>query len=251
MLWIPALCGVVLFVTQIYSRYKTGSMDNPWVPLYCCFITIWAIYFSARWKQLEKKYQSQWGTESFEKEEEDRRQFILSEHTIQRCLDIGKQKRIVYECDQNHRSWALARSGVVISSFISAVCFVVAGLALLKYKLVRWLHPMGLAVIGKGIGALLQACSIMGFNLVYKHILKGLTDHENWQTPTQVRHTCVFPHACISVQTHAQSSFVGGSGPPMVKAKPRRISPVALCLWDVGVPMSDVLGYGSTKMQQS
>jgi len=55
---------VVLFLTHIVSRYETGSMDSPWVPLYCCFIIIWAIVFSAGWKRLEKSYQYEWARSS-------------------------------------------------------------------------------------------------------------------------------------------------------------------------------------------
>jgi len=41
-------------------------MDNPWVPLYCCFTAIWAIVFLSGWKRLEQAYQYEWDTRAFE-----------------------------------------------------------------------------------------------------------------------------------------------------------------------------------------
>ena len=81
MLWVPALCGLVLTVAQIYSHIVTDSMDNPWVPLYCCFITVWAIVFISGWKRVERTYQYEWDTLTFEDEEEDRKEFIQNKHT--------------------------------------------------------------------------------------------------------------------------------------------------------------------------
>jgi len=84
MLWIPALCGFVLTLSQIYSHLTTDSMDNPWVPLYCCFITVWAIVFISGWKRVERTYQYEWDTLTFEDEEEDCKKFIQSRHTKER-----------------------------------------------------------------------------------------------------------------------------------------------------------------------
>lgn len=41
MLWIPALVGAMVFGSQIYTSLYTGSLDNPWVPLYCIFTALW------------------------------------------------------------------------------------------------------------------------------------------------------------------------------------------------------------------
>ena len=81
MLWIPALCGLVLTLTQIWSHMHTGSLDNPWVPLYCCFITVWAVVFITGWKRVEQTYQYEWDTLNFEDDEEDRKEFIQNKHT--------------------------------------------------------------------------------------------------------------------------------------------------------------------------
>jgi len=186
MLWIPALCGCMLFVTQIYSRYKSGSMDNPWVPLYCCFITIWAIAFSAGWKQLEKRYQYEWDTITFEEEEENRREFIQSKHTDIEFQEIGDKKRTIYQCNATHRKQALALSALVVFCFISAVVAVVSAVALFKFRLIQWLEPHGLSAVGKSVGAGMQATSILLFNKIYQNVLKELTDNENWQKATEV-----------------------------------------------------------------
>jgi len=197
MLWIPALCGVVLTFTQMYSRYKTGSMDNPWVPLYCCFITIWAIAFTAGWKRLERSYQYEWDTLAFEEEEEDRREFII--HPSTDAVQNEFTGEVVFQPRMNERNWALVRSAVVVSIFIALVVAVVSGVALLKFRLVKILAPYGLSFIGKGVGGAMQASSIMAFNIVYKYVLKKLTDDENWKTATQYEDATIAKDFCFKL----------------------------------------------------
>lgn len=183
MLWIPALCGALLTITQTWSHHTTGSMDNPWVPLYCCFIAIWGIVFTAGWKRLEMAYQHEWDTKSFEETEEERREFIQNTHTRQSHCEYRDE--IERYADPTWRSIALGVSATVVIAFIACVVAVVAAIALFKYRLMAVLEPHGLAPIAKGIGGVMQAVSIMVFNRIYQIVLKTLTSFENWRTETE------------------------------------------------------------------
>ena len=183
MLWIPAMCGVFLTISQMISYALTGSMDNPWVPLYCCFMSVWSIVLSAGWKRLEKSYQYEWDTLEFEDTEQERKEFIQSVHTTARLIPYkGTYERVA---DPLWRKLALAVSVAVVLGFITVVIFVVASIALMRFKLLKVLEPMGLASLAKAIGGISQAISIMVFNRIYQGVLVWLTDNENWKTETQ------------------------------------------------------------------
>lgn len=183
MLWIPAISGTILTISQIISLSLTGSMDNPWVPLYCCFMSVWSIVLSVGWKRLEKSYQYEWDTLEFEDNEEDRRAFVQDEHTTVKLIPYkGTYERMT---DPTHRKISLLISAVVICTFIVVVILVVAAIALARFKLLKILEPRGIAWLAKAVGGLSQACSIMLFNRLYQVVLVSLTDLENWKTDTQ------------------------------------------------------------------
>jgi len=73
----------------------------------------------------------------------------------------------------------------VVVSFIAIVIFVVASIALMRFKLLRALEPRGMSWIAKAVGGVSQAGSIMLFNRIYQEVLARLTDLENWKTGTQ------------------------------------------------------------------
>jgi hypothetical protein len=183
MLWIPAICGTFLIISQLISYSFTGSMDNPWVPLYCCFMSVWSIVLSVGWKRLEKSYQYEWDTLEFEETEAERKEFIQNEHTTARLIAYkGTYERVA---EPLWRKLALALSVAVVVSFIAVVIVVVASIALMRFKLLRALEPKGMSWIAKAIGGVSQAGSIMLFNRIYQEVLTRLTDFENWKTGTQ------------------------------------------------------------------
>jgi len=70
--------------------------------------------------------------------------------------------------DETWQMIALATSAVVVCSFIGAVVAVVCGIALVKFRIIQHLEPFGLSMVGKGIGGVMQASSIMIFNRIYQ-----------------------------------------------------------------------------------
>ena len=183
MLWIPAICGGFLTISQMISYAYTGSLDNPWVPLYCCFMSVWSIVLSAGWKRVENSYQYEWDTLEFEDTEEERKEFIQSEHTTARLIPYkGTYERVA---DPLWRKLALAVSVSVVLSFIVVVILVVSSIAFMRFKLLKVLEPKGFSWLAKGIGGVSQAVSIMVFNRIYQEVHSRLTDNENWKTETQ------------------------------------------------------------------
>jgi ABC-type Fe3+ transport system permease subunit len=182
-------------MTQWWSHRETGSMDNPWVPLYCCFTAIWGIVFTAGWKRLEMAYQHEWDTKSFEATETLRREFIQNPHTRQ--SHCSYKDEIERYPDPNWRSIALAVSATVVCAFIALVIGVVSGIAYFKFKLMESFEPHGLAPVAKGIGGVMQALSIMVFNRIYQVVLQALTSFENWRTETEYEDATIAKDFCF------------------------------------------------------
>jgi len=169
MLWIPAMCGIVMTISQVFSHFTTGSMDNPWVPLYCCFICVWAVVFISGWRRVERTYQYEWDTLTFEDEEEDRSLFVKNKWTIEEVSDFTGTRRVPNEF---WRSVALSISAVVVVCFIAAVITVVCALALVKFRLTQQFEPYALAWLGKGIGQNFECPSIWSLYICVVNILK-------------------------------------------------------------------------------
>eukprot|EP00960_Hanusia_phi_P041653 755100-Hanusia_phi.AAC.6 len=184
MLWIPAICGFILFLSNIYSHVVTGSMDNPWVPLYCSFITVWAVVFVSGWKRVEKTYQHEWDTLTFEDEEEDRKEFIQNPYTRERMHDY-KNEVVRYPGIRASRC-SLEKH--------SAVPFCSGGMHLHSNC-----DSSGLSSVGKAIGGCCQATSILVFNKIYQYVLSVLTDFENWQTETQYEDATIAKDFCFKI----------------------------------------------------
>jgi len=183
-------------ITQIASHLTTGSMDNPWVPLYCCFICVWAVVFISGWRRVERTYQYEWDTLTFEDEEEDRPAFVKNKWTEEVVSDFTGMKRVPNDF---WRTVALATSAIVVVSFIGAVITAVCGIALFKFRLTQKFEPFGLSPVGKAIGGGCQALSIMVFNKIYQVVLKMLTDLENWQTDTQYEDATIAKDFCFKL----------------------------------------------------
>jgi hypothetical protein len=79
-LWIPAIVGLLMTLTQLYSYAQFGSIDNPFVPLFCCFMSLWGVIFCNNWKQIESRLQYEWNTRHFEFSEKPRAAFLQASH---------------------------------------------------------------------------------------------------------------------------------------------------------------------------
>ena len=60
----------------LYGWWRHGSADNPWVLFYSIATLLWVTLFCQYWRRQEARLSYRWGTESFEDEEGERRQFV-------------------------------------------------------------------------------------------------------------------------------------------------------------------------------
>ena len=183
MLWIPTICGSIMTIAQVVSFQLTGSADNPWVPLYCLFICIWSVVTCFEWRRLEKRYQYEWDTLEFESTEQDRSEFIRNVNTHVRLIEHkGTFERYP---EPIWRNTASAISAAVVCACIVFVVFTVAGIAYVRFHMLRLLQPLHMGWLVKLLGGLAQAMSIMLLNWLYRFVLVRLTDMENWKTDTE------------------------------------------------------------------
>ena len=69
MLWLPALWGLALFVSQMASHAQTQSWENPYVLTYALSMSVWAVLVSQLWRRLEGTRRYEWDTLAFEEQE--------------------------------------------------------------------------------------------------------------------------------------------------------------------------------------
>ncbi len=58
------------------AQGESGSMDNPYNPLFAGLMAVWGIMFCGGYKRLQVVYQHEWDTVDFEPANPDRRDFV-------------------------------------------------------------------------------------------------------------------------------------------------------------------------------
>jgi hypothetical protein len=58
------------------AQGESGSMDNPYSPLFAGLMAVWGIMFCGGYKRLQVVYQHEWDTVDFEPANPDRRDFV-------------------------------------------------------------------------------------------------------------------------------------------------------------------------------
>mmetsp|Transcript_17284 Transcript_17284/g.40673 ORF Transcript_17284/g.40673 Transcript_17284/m.40673 type:complete len:681 (-) Transcript_17284:525-2567(-) len=187
MLWLPALVGIMLTASQIYTSYYTGSLDNPWVPLYCAFTALWASAYLCGWRRLENKLKLEWATSEFEEMEEEREGYIKDVRTMN---PITSEEE--WTSSSRERYVKIALSSIVVLFFIIAVITVVSGIMAFKSELGKTF-----AFLGPMLGGVLNAISIIIFNEIWGHFSEELTERENWRTETQHEDALIAKDFCF------------------------------------------------------
>ncbi len=118
MLWVPALTGVLVFIMGIVSFATGGTFDNPYVPLYCVFMSLWSIIVCSEWRKLEETWQHQWGTLDHEESEADRTEFVQSKRTYKRLNELLEKEE--YYPDPLWRGVSLAVTWIVLPLLVAA-----------------------------------------------------------------------------------------------------------------------------------
>lgn len=210
-LWVPAIVGILMTVTQVLSYTKTGSMDNPWVPLYCVFICVWATLFLEQWKRLQCRKQYEWDTRNFEEEEHERPQFVdaanplitdaeykerhgMSKPGVELVEDpVTKQEERVYPDLLKYLKLSVTTS--IVIGFISTVVVVVAYVFVLKHLIKQKFRDLG--PIAAAMGGVTCAMTIMIFDKIYGKVVPKLVDWEVWRTETEYEDALIAKSFCF------------------------------------------------------
>lgn len=180
-LWVPAIVGVLMTFTQLYSYSQFGSVDNPFVPLYCCFVSLWGVIFCNNWKKFEHQLQYEWNTRNFETSEKPRAAFLQATNRTQtRKGLINPEVNEVFYSPTWRLVW-ITLSASICFVFIAMVLFTTSYIFILKD--VTFPHIFGPS--GAIIGGILNAVSIMIMNFLYELVEHRLTELELWRTDTE------------------------------------------------------------------
>jgi anoctamin-10/anoctamin-7 len=180
-LWIPAIVGLLMTLTQLYSYAQFGSIDNPFVPLFCCFMSLWGVIFCNNWKQIESRLQYEWNTRHFEFSEKPRAAFLQASHRTETRKGLINPESIEVFYNPTWRLVWISLSACVCFAFITVVLFATCYIFVLKDS--TFPHTFGPS--GAILGGLLNAVSIMIMNFFYEHVEHRLTDQELWRTDTE------------------------------------------------------------------
>ena len=117
MLWVPALTGVFVFIMGLIGFATGGTFDNPYVPLYCVFMSVWSIIVASEWRKLETAWQYQWGTLEYENPKTDRTEFVQSKRTYKRLNELLEKEE--YYPDPLWRGIALGLTWVSLPLLVA------------------------------------------------------------------------------------------------------------------------------------
>jgi len=179
-LWIPAIVGVLMTLTQVYSYTTIGSIDNPFVPLYCSFMSLWGVIFCNNWKKIENRLQYEWNTRNFEKDEKPRAAFLLATNRTEVRKGLIDEKDERFYKPMFRLLW-IGLSATVCFAFIAVVLYVTCFIFILK----EFTFPKMFGPSSAIIGGALNAISIMVMNSLYELVEHRLTEQELWRTDTE------------------------------------------------------------------
>ena len=148
MLWVPALTGVFVFAMGLVAFATGGTFDNPYVPLYCVFMSLWSILVASEWRKLESTWQYEWGTLDHEEPQADRTDFVQSKRTYKRLNELLEKEE--YYPDPLWRNVALAATWVVLPGLV--------GLTIVLYVAVDMFE----AAVAPATGGKLGAAAFLG-----------------------------------------------------------------------------------------
>eukprot|EP00004_Rigifila_ramosa_P007079 TRINITY_DN179_c0_g1_i1.p1 TRINITY_DN179_c0_g1~~TRINITY_DN179_c0_g1_i1.p1 ORF type:complete len:754 (+),score=213.52 TRINITY_DN179_c0_g1_i1:323-2263(+) len=187
-LFFAAFVGVIVSI----AGWSTGSFDNPGVPVYCFFLSIWSTLFLEFWKREQATLAFQWGTIGFEEEENPRPLFYGEERpglyvdnewvSLEDKKREGKKVPVELYYPKPKRWFKQAFGSNVVLTMIVIVVSATVGLLLARLRLQQ--SAAG-GFWGGIVGGTLNSISILVLNQVYRNIAGKLTDWENHRTDTE------------------------------------------------------------------
>jgi len=198
MLWVPAFVGIFVYICQFIAFGESGSVDNPFIPLYSIFMCLWCIYLKAGWEQLELTLQYEWGINEWEPEESDRTEFVQNPKTYKRLNPINQSEE--YYPDPLWRYISLLAGLVVVMLLIVLNIFAILSIEAGKAQLADLLgvgHGSGMSFLPKILGALVQGGLILVSRWAADIIFRYLNDFENWKTEEEYGNAFIAKRFCF------------------------------------------------------
>jgi len=194
MLWVPAAVGLLVGLLELIAEVEDGTVDNPFIPLYAIYISMWAVQFVSGWKRIELAYQMEWGTVDLEPPEDDRTAFVQSNKTYKRHNDVSKKEE--FFPDPIWRSVFIVASCVAVTLFCCLNVATSITCEVLKSVFHRALGGEWWTLV-KIVGALLQAGTILLYRFLATFLFDNLTNLENWKTEKEYHTATVAKRMCF------------------------------------------------------
>ena len=202
MLWIPALCGTVLFFSQLYTRPMTHSWDTPMLLPFACVMSLWTVALGQLWKRLEAARKFEWDTLDFE----DQEQMLLEFKRHPDTLRDTHVSAITGEPDEfyfDEGEWLppSGRKARIMQTFtvILALNLVATTLYLEVWRATRLLMAVGDTTFGASICGALWALIGRGMDSVFKRVNREMVYRENWRTETEREDAVILRVFCFKI----------------------------------------------------
>mmetsp|Transcript_26249 Transcript_26249/g.51142 ORF Transcript_26249/g.51142 Transcript_26249/m.51142 type:complete len:693 (+) Transcript_26249:53-2131(+) len=198
MLWIPALLGLVLFASQVYTYVTmSGSLENPFVLVYGIVMSLWASCFCQLWMALENTRKHEWDTLDFENEEKVRIEFEEAPEVL-RDMEVNDVTGELEEFYYPDGSW-LPPTGRARKQLITYVVIAIVNCISIFVSLFIWAnvaHPLMEAdnvLIGGIVGGVATAAVSIAIDSVMDGVpelgitgvMSMLVEGELWKTDTE------------------------------------------------------------------
>jgi len=112
-LWVLAAVGIFCFAMAMSAVAESGDAENPYMPLFAIYVSVWSINFSAGWKRMQIVVQHEWDLLEYEDPAEDRTEFVQNTKTYKRLNEVSKREE--YYPDPLWRIIALVATFFVVS----------------------------------------------------------------------------------------------------------------------------------------
>jgi len=188
MLWIPALCGTALFISQLVTRPLTGSWDTPFLLPFACVMSLWTVCLSQLWRRLEGARKFEWDTVDFEDQQSLELDFKRHPDTIKNThINAITGEADDFYFDQGSYLPPSGRTARVMQTFavILALNTLASFLYFQVWKSTRSMMSVGDTTFGAVICGVLWSVIGKCMDALFKRTNKALIYRENWATETE------------------------------------------------------------------
>ena len=163
-------------ILEISKFSYLDDPNAPSVPYFAGFIALWSALFLEHWKRYQNKYSMRWGTKGYEKEEQERIDFV----GVQTKSPIdGKPYMQVTSVDRFLKSF---RSIFIVFGCVIVVLASLAAIFTIRSLITRNNVQLGGHAIASVISSLAIAFQVTLLNSTYGYFAITLNNKENHRT---------------------------------------------------------------------